>query len=239
MCMKNKLLNYRFIAAHKASTYAYLYSKFSQLISGRDCYTNMHTDIVIDGFPRCANTYATYAFDLVQKRRLNIAHHIHKQSQFLIARKYNIPGILLIRKPTDCITSLLLRQPRYDPSTLFKGYHFLYNSLKNLNSFIVGDFGNVLNNYGSIIQQVNAKFECNFEVYIKNDANEEKVKEIIYNQDELVGAKDYKQRVAYPNPEREKTSSEVKEILLQKKYYDLNQKCTEVYLYLLQKNQQQ
>ncbi|HEY2727046.1 MAG TPA: hypothetical protein VGI61_07740, partial [Parafilimonas sp.] len=61
-----------------------------------------------------------------------IAHHIHKKSQFLVAQQYNVPGILLIRKPIDCIASCLVRQPKYTPEALFKGYYYLYNGVKNL-----------------------------------------------------------------------------------------------------------
>src|ERR1043166_5658936 len=123
--MHHKLFNYRFLTAHQASSYPFLYSKISRFLTGKVWYAAKDTDIVIDGFPRCANTYATYAFDLAQKARLNIANHIHKKSQFLVARKYGIPAILLIRDPLDCITSTLIRQPKYDPKALFDGYFFL------------------------------------------------------------------------------------------------------------------
>jgi hypothetical protein len=232
--MKNKIFNYKYLAAHKASSYPVVYTGISRLISGRDCYTTPNSDIVIDGFPRCANTYATYAFDVAQTKKVNIAHHIHKQSQFLVARKYNIPGILLIRKPLNCISSLLIRQPKYDPEVLFKGYYFLYNSLKDAGNFVVGDFENVLNNYGSVIRKVNEKFNRNFDEYVKNDENEAKVKEIIHTQDELIGAKDYKQRVAYPTKEREQSANKIKEFLQEPKFYDLHQKCNEIYNYLIE-----
>src|SRR6476660_4356939 len=176
--MKNKLFNYKFIAAHKASSYPYFYSRVSQLLSGRDCYTNMNTDIVIDGFPRCANTYATYAFNLAQPGKLNIAHHIHKKSQFLIAHRYGIPCILLIRNPIDCISSTLIRQPKYDPGALYEGYYFLYNGLKHLDSYVVGDFESVLNCYGNIIEDVNIKFGTDFSLYEKTSDNEIKVRNI-------------------------------------------------------------
>jgi hypothetical protein len=232
--MKNIIFNYRYVAANRVSSYPGIYRILSRLVSGRDCYTTANTDIVIDGFPRCANTYATYAFDLAQTRKVRIAHHIHRQSQFLVARKYNIPGILLIRKPLNCISSLLIRQPKYDPVILFKEYYFLYNSLKDAGNFVVGDFENVLNNYGNIIRKVNEKFNRNFDGYIKNDENEAKVKEIIHNQDELIGAKDYKQRVAYPTKEREQPGNRIREFLHQPKFYDLHQKCNELYNCLIE-----
>jgi hypothetical protein len=131
---------------------------------------------------------------------------------------------------------LLIGWPKFDPENLFRTYYFFYNSLKDLNSFVVADFESVLNNYGSIIERANAKFERHFGLYIKSAENEAKVKEIIHNQERIIGAEDYKQRLSYPTRERQKSKSEIKNILLQKKYHTLNQKCNEVYFHLLQKN---
>lgn len=234
--MKNKLFNYKYIIAHRLSSYPSLYSRISRFLSGDQFYTDKHTDIVIDGFPRCANTYATYAFDLIQPAKLNIAHHVHKISQFLVAEKYDIPCILLIRNPIDCITSLLIGWPRFNPETLFKAYYILYNGLKDSNSFVLADFENVLNDYGKVIEQVNSKFGTRFKLYCKNDENEAKVKDIIHKQEKLVGAKDFKERVSYPTNVRQKSINETKNLLLDKRYEYLNQKCTEVYQYLLQRN---
>lgn len=234
--MQNKLVNYRYLLAHKASNYPFIYTYISKLLTGKTWYTGRSTNIVIDGFPRCANTYATFAFDFAQTTPLNIAHHIHKKSQFLVAEKYNIPAILLIRNPIDCIASFLVRQPMYDPETLFKGYHLLYNGLKNSDHFILANFENVLTNYGEIINAVNKKFETKFNIYVKTEENEIKVKQIIHNQDELKGATDYKQRVAYPTPERKSANTEIKNLLLSAKYNYLSNKCKEIYLHLISKH---
>jgi len=217
------------LIAHKASNYPLIYSKISQKLTGKDWFTNKNTSIVIDGFPRCANTYATFAFDLVQLERYQIAHHIHKKSQFLTAANYNIPAILLIRNPTDAVASLLLRQPKYDPEVLFKGYHYLYSGLINLNSYIVAEFNDVLNDYGLIIRKVNEKFGAHFVEYIKTEQNEKRVKEIIYTQDELNSAKNPLQRVAYPDQVRKTVSEKVKLMLQDKKYDYWKEKCQDTF----------
>ncbi|HEX5151084.1 MAG TPA: hypothetical protein VFW07_06525 [Parafilimonas sp.] len=230
----NRLFNYKFLIAHKASSYPVIYSNISSVLTGKPWYANKHTDIVIDGFPRCANTYATYAFALVQGKEVNIAHHIHKKSQFLIAERFNIPAILLIRKPIDCVASTLVRQPKYSPDALLKGYFSMYDQLRNKNSYVVGEFTQVLNHYDKIIQAVNKKFGTEFNVYDKNAQNEEKVKEIIHSQDELTNAKDYKQRVAYPTQERQQSNAEIKNVLYQKQYEYLRIKCEELYTEIIQ-----
>ena len=227
--MKKSLFNYKYLLAHKASNYPALFSPVSRMLTGKTWFAGQHTDIVIDGFPRCANTYATFAFDIAQTQRFSIAHHVHKKSQFLNAAKYNKPAILLIRNPADCISSLLVRQPKYTPETLFKGFRFLYKGLINSDSFVVADFENVLNDYGSIIQKVNKKFHCHFNLYIKNEENEKKLKHIILTQDELIGAEDSKQRVAYPDAERKNESIKIKEELTGPKYESLLKECNEIY----------
>ena len=94
---------------------------------------------------------------------------------------------------------------------------------------MLGDFENVLNNYDKIIEAVNEKFGTDFNLYEKTEENEAKVKNIIHTQDELIGAKDYKQRVAYPTQERQKMNIEMKKLLLEKKYQYLLQKCMDIY----------
>lgn len=227
--MSNYLFNTKYLLAHKASNYPALFSPISKVMTGKDWFAGKHTDIVIDGFPRCANTYATFAFDIAQTKRLNIAHHIHKKSQFLVAAKYNTPAILLIRNPADCISSLLVRQPKYTPDALFKGYVFLYGGLLSLNSYVVADFENTLNDYASIIKIVNEKFGKDFNLYQKTEENEQKLKQIIHTQDELIGAEDSQQRVAYPDAERKQVSLKIKEELLSSKYKNLLDECNEIY----------
>jgi hypothetical protein len=235
--MKNQLINYKFLLAHHASKWPKMYTGISRLMSSRDeCYTSEKTEIVIDGFPRCANTYATTAFQLAQKQKAPIlAHHIHKQSQFLIAENYKIPAILLIREPVGCISSLLIRQPRYDAGTALKGYYLLYKGLVRRDQYVVGAFETVLNHYASVIESLNKKFGTNFQVYEKTEENEEQVKKIVQTQDELIGAKDYAQRVAYPTEERKRKAAELVSLLNKSEYSTLLGKCREVYNRIIEK----
>ncbi len=234
--MKHPLLNTKFLLAHYASAYPFLYTGISSMLSNRDdCYTSKRTEILIDGFPRCANTYSTYAFQIAQRDTPIMAHHIHKQSQFIIADKYNIPSILLIREPIGCISSLIIRQPKYDINIVLSGYHFLYSSLLNYNNYVVGNFENILSDYASIINQLNGKFGSSFIPYERNDENEKKVKHIVQTQDELIGANDFKQRVAYPTEERKAAAQEIKKVLQTPMYDRKLKQCTEVYNKMIEK----
>lgn len=227
------LFNLKYKIANRISDYPGIYTIISKKLTGRDCYTTRHSDIVIDGHPRSANTYATYAFKMAQTKDVIIANHIHKKSQFLIAEKYGIPAILLIRNPLDCISSLLIRQPKYNPVVLFEGYSYLYEGLKSSNSFVVGDFEDIINNYAEIIRRVNMKFGKKFDLYYKTPENEDIVKHIVHTQDELKDASDYDQRVAYPNESRKKIMGDIKSRLLEPKYKSYYDKCQDIYAHFI------
>lgn len=233
--IEDYLFNLKYKIANHVAGFPELYTAISKNLTGRDCYTTKQTDIVIDGHPRSANTYAMFAFQIAQNSSLNIANHIHKKSQFLIAEKYGIPAILLIRDPLDCISSLLIRQPKYNPAILFHGYYSLYNGLKNSTGFVLGEFNAVTNNYDKIIRQVNIKFGKNFELYHNTKENEKIVKDIIQQQDELKYAAEYDQSVAYPNEKRKKIIGDIKTSLLNEKYKKEYSKCQKIYDHFLNK----
>jgi hypothetical protein len=236
LSMKNEyLFNLKYRIANHVSGFPRLYTMISKNLTSRDCYTTRHTDIVIDGHPRSANTYAMYAFKTAQIKDVIIANHIHKKSQFLIAEKYGIPAILLIRNPLDCISSLLIRQPMYNPHVLFEGYYFLYNGLKHSDSFVVGEFNDIINNYAAVIKRVNVRFGKQFELYQKTKENENIVKHIVQTQDELKNVSDYDQRVAYPNETRKKVIGDIRHRLLQVRFKNDYKKCQKIYEHFFNK----
>jgi hypothetical protein len=66
------------------------------------------TDIVIEGFPASANTFAVAAFRLAQEPRyMRIAHHTHVPAQVIEATRLGVPAILLIREPMQAVLSVM------------------------------------------------------------------------------------------------------------------------------------
>lgn len=66
-------------------------------------------DLVIDGFPRSANTWIYYNVQIAFPEA-RIAHHVHSWQQFLLARFYGIPSFLILREPDACVQSLVTKQ---------------------------------------------------------------------------------------------------------------------------------
>jgi len=107
------------------------------------------TEIVIEGFPRSANTFAVAAFTFAQGRPVKIARHLHASAQVIEAVRREIPCIVLIRKPRDAVLSLLVREPHILPEQAPKDYIRFYRSIAPYRGkFVVGRFEEVTTDFG-------------------------------------------------------------------------------------------
>ena len=50
------------------------------------------TELVIEGFPRTANTFAVFAFQTAQARPVRVAHHLHAPIQVTVAARRPPPA---------------------------------------------------------------------------------------------------------------------------------------------------
>jgi hypothetical protein len=134
-----------------------------------------NTDIVIEGFPRSANTYAVLAFQSTQIENTVIAHHLHAEAQFILAKKYNIPAIALLREPLEAISSLINRDNRINPSQAIQRYIDFYRVvLKMKESIVIANFTTVVSDFSKVIALCNSKFHCDFA--LPNNTKAEKAK---------------------------------------------------------------
>lgn len=153
-------------------------------ITGRDVRAvDRSTDLVIEGFPRSANTYALVAFRLAQRRPVRIAHHVHGPSQIWAAIRWNVPVLLLVREPGLAVASLLVRYPKLSPKTCLENYIRFYKPLlESRGAFVVGSFIMVTKSFPTVIRQVNRVFGTAF---LEGRSDPGRVKQIFAAIDEL------------------------------------------------------
>ncbi|RMG27959.1 MAG: hypothetical protein D6732_19595, partial [Methanobacteriota archaeon] len=72
--VKHALAPYPFLFVTAYRLFAPAHLRMEKLIGAR-------TEIVIEGYPRSANTFAVVAFRLAQNRPVKIAHHLHMEAQ--------------------------------------------------------------------------------------------------------------------------------------------------------------
>ncbi|MBE9100649.1 hypothetical protein [Vacuolonema iberomarrocanum] len=121
------------------------------------------TQLVIEGFPRSANTFAVIAFLDAQDEPVSIAHHLHMPAQIIRAIHRNVPALVLIREPDQAIASLMVRHPAIQVASAFKWYLMFYQLLLEYRTkIVIATFNEVTNNLSRVIQRLNEKFQAQF-----------------------------------------------------------------------------
>jgi len=190
------------------------------------------TEIVIEGFPRSANTFAVAAFTFAQGRPVKIARHLHAPAQVIAAVRRGIPCVVVIRKPRDAVLSQLVRAPHVSAEQALKDYIRFYRSIAPYrDKFVVGRFEEVTTDFGEVIRRVNARFGANFKLFKHTDENLQKVFHMVEEMDKQdTGLREVKEEtVARPSAYREKLKKRAEAKLETPKARRLLLEAVEVY----------
>lgn len=88
-----------------------LAARFRNLQSGRHLWVTPDTDVVVEGYPRSANTFLYRIIRAAADDSFKIGHHVHRPQQVTMALRYGVPCFVLFRHPLDAIASFLVREP--------------------------------------------------------------------------------------------------------------------------------
>lgn len=142
------------------------YINFATAGRHRDEVVRPTTKIVIDGFPRSANTFATIAFQTAQGTPVQIAHHLHAAAQLIAGVRLGIPTVILVREPADAAVSEAIRAYPVPLRQVLAAYCRFYASvIPYLRDMAVGEFRTVTSDFGSVIRKLNRHFSTHFDVF--------------------------------------------------------------------------
>lgn len=122
------------------------------------------SELVVEAFPRSANTTSMYALFFAQGECLKVGHHLHVAAHVVFAAKYHIPCLVIMREPVECITSLMVMRKGGEPAELLKDYiDFAKVVMRHQSQVVVVDF-NVIKSegIGSGVRKLNARFKTQF-----------------------------------------------------------------------------
>lgn len=121
------------------------------------------TEIVIEGFPRSANTYFVAFFAVAQGRPVRIARHLHESYQVRFAEKQRIPCVVLVRQPLDALVSALMRDTRKSPTSILRNYLRFYREVLRIRKMaVIASFDTAINDANLIIEEVNGVYGTSF-----------------------------------------------------------------------------
>lgn len=174
------------------------------------------TTLVIDGYPRSANTFATGAFLYAQghrgsfaNTRIDIANHWHRPSQFTLAARWNVPAIALIREPRGAILSNLIFSSSDDAAWFTNRYLLFYRTVERVrDKVMVIDFKDAIADMGQVIRRVNERYGTGFTPFEHTPENVATVQAMLE-----AHAKRPEKRFAVPTAERDALKKQIAHIL--------------------------
>jgi len=181
--MNATLRRWRHRAAHRAvtalSTRPRLYYGARRLTGTYDhLCVRPETEIVIEGYPRSANSTTVHGFLARQERPVRVAHHKHHAAQVLQAVRWGVPAVALIRPPRAAILSSLAlaeeaRRRHGGPGGRDSHVTFgdaagawlaFYRAILPLrDALVIAPFARVTADLAAVIDEVNARFATRFE----------------------------------------------------------------------------
>jgi len=185
-----------------------------------------HTELVIEGFPRSANTYARAAF-LDANPGVVIASHLHSARSVRRAVRLDLPVIVLVRDPMDAVASLMVRDRRVHPWSALKAYERFYRTVVRFRDrVVVARFSDVTDDLASVIDRVNIVAGTQFVPYRPDGVTEARVHAEIDRMERVFAGGAFDENaVSRPSGQRFEMSHEVRAQLGRPKYQDLIAEC--------------
>ncbi len=148
--------------------------------------------LMIEGYPRSGNSFASRAFSYSNGwRGPHLATHAHSPAHVILALKYNVPAMVLIRDPVQSISSLIAHgfrgnaekfaaQPvsylQYLVGESTQRYVRFYERLLPYREDVLRvTFDEVTSDFGQVLSAFNKKFGTDFDVFQHTDENVQKI----------------------------------------------------------------
>ena len=128
------------------------------------------TELVVEGFPRCANSFAAQCIRLLCRangRELRFATHAHSPAHVVAGLRLEKPTLVVVREPVAAITSLqaLWMQSGISIQSvngLLRRYIQFYEMLHPYRGeIVISDFSKTTSDYPSVIRELNERFNLN------------------------------------------------------------------------------
>lgn len=160
--LSRKIMDSRFSTAYMRSRTAYDHTRYTP-----------RCDVVVDGFPRSANTYVWYALKASVEPKYVVRGHTHAASTLKAAVAAEKPVMLLVREPDGAVSSLYQLLNGVSLESCLNSYARFYTQCYSLKRRLyIAEFNDVINDFGAVSQDFYDRFGLDWPAYHKNEANE-------------------------------------------------------------------
>lgn len=133
-----------------------------------DSVVTRDTKLLLEGFPRCGNTWAEMAIRHACPKPIQMAHHSHAAAHVSYARRFGVPTLILFREPDAAVRSLLAMGARnMTAEDAFGEYVAFYRSVLSIprENIIFASFEDVTQRIGEVLECLNKRFDFDFFVF--------------------------------------------------------------------------
>ena len=195
------------------------------------------TDLVLEGYQSCGNTFARKAMELANPGT-RIASHSHSSANVAHGLRLGKPVVVLLRPPLDAIASHTVRMRLDNLHRELARYRRFYRRvLAMADRVVLSPFDVTVGRFGAVIETVNGRCKAAFKPFDHTDPAararifEEMELEALSSPTEL----DRMWRIARPNAERAAATAEVRGRLRGPSYAGALTACEALHVELLQK----
>lgn len=184
--LEKNFVKQKFVVRSFLSLYPNLFFPLVKLIGKQpNRAVEKDTEIVIEGFPRSANSFSIGAFEFAQRRPVRLASHLHAPAQIIRAVHLSIPTLVLIRKPVDAVISFKSLELEVSDTNSYispglsislknylKFWISFYTRIKPYKDYyVIGLFDEVIQDFGLVIEKINSNFNTNFFIFEHTENN--------------------------------------------------------------------
>ena len=88
---------------------------------------------------------------------------MHAAAHVLMAVRYGVPVLIVIRHPEDAVRSLLIRRPELRQVTALNDYTDFYRIVQPFsNKLVIAKFETVTENIGRVVEMINRRYDRRF-----------------------------------------------------------------------------
>lgn len=135
--------------------------------------------VVIDGFPRSANSYARYAAIVAAGDSAGVAGHTHSPQTLRLAAELGIPAVCVVREPLACVSSLVVHERGISANAGLRAWQRFHRRVADDWGIALVSFDSVVDDFGAVLTGVNAHFGSSLPIYARTAENEEAVRRLI------------------------------------------------------------
>ncbi len=200
----------KWLQTHAGKHPAAFYALYRLARKDRSRVVTRDTQLVIEGFPRSANSFARVAFNRAQREKVRIAAGLHVPAQVIRAARWRIPTLVLIRNPKDAVLSFAIRDPISVEQALRYYLSFYETVEKYRDAYVLGSFEEVTRDFGRVIRRINDRFGTAFSPFRHNERNVEAVLACVErNSKRRFGEAYWENKASRPLAAREETKREL------------------------------